>query len=492
MFEHQTIAELASLVSEEQVPASDQGPIEGDVPLTPIQRWFFDVDQPNPNHSNQAVLLEFRENVSADVLECAINHLISHHDALRMRFVRESTGWRQRNEVAIPRIRLRRIDLSSLQSSTRAAALKVAAAEAQSSLDLCSGPLMRAVLFEFGRDQGQRLLWVVHHLVVDAVSWRILLDDLSSVYRQLERGESAAFPPKGTSYQDWSRQLVAYSNSEGGREEAEYWLSLPWSETRPFPRDHEDGPNSMASERFVVRRLGRDQTHALSHEVKAAFRVGMNNVLLTVLAQAVALWKGDYTVLVDLEGHGREEALVPVDVSRTVGCFTSIWPVLLDLRAARESEDVVTVVKEQLRRVPYRGAGYSALKYLGPFPEFSSCIQAEISFNYLGRLDQDLADGSWFRLSTDDVGPLHDPAGMRRYLLGVSSSVVEGCLNIRVAYSENVHKSTTIERLTDDMLVHLRTLISRSRDCEGTFTSGDFPLIEIIPPTATQRRRAKE
>jgi len=481
LFEHQTIAELARVSGTGPSAAIDQGAVEGDVPLTPIQHAFFEMALPNPDYFNLPALIAFRTRVSVNVLETAINHLVSHHDALGSTFVRDGDTWRQHHDGARPPLRLERIDLSAYDPSARSTAFTQAARDLQASLNLGAGELSRVALFEFGLGERQRLLWVVHHLAVDGVSWRILLDDLRTVYRQIEQHDPVELPPKTTSYQRWAEQLVAYASSEAGRDELRYWLSRPWPQVRPLPRDHRDGINTTASARSVVRALTKGETDALLYDVPMTYRVQIHDVLLTALGQALADWSGNRTVLVDVEGHGREEVLEHVDVSRTVGFFTSLYPVVLDLGGDGDLIGALSAVKEQLRVVPRRGVGYGALKYLGSHAALRELPGADISFNYLGRLDHDLTDGTWFELAADDIGPLHDSAGLRRHPIAVSGSILEGRLHLRLAFSAHLHETPTLERLADGIVAHLRTLIRHSLDSEGTFASGDFPLIEFAP-----------
>ena len=481
MFQHQTIAELALVADVEESPLTEQIAIEGDIPLSPIQHWFLEAEQSSLNHLNFPALLEFHAGVSSDVLENAINRLAEHHDALRLKFVREGDDWRQWNQLAIARIPVDYVDLSGLDFLERSATFTRIATELQTSLDISVGLLVRAALFNFGPDRPPYFLWIIHHLAVDGVSWRILLEDLRTIYPRLERNEEAQLPPKTTSYKRWSETIQEYATSESGSMELKYWASLPWYKSHPLPRDKNRGLNTVASVRSVLRTMENVETDALLHEVSATLHVQVNEVLLAALAQAVARWSGHSEVLVDIEGHGRSELLGPLDVSRTVGCFTSIHPAIFILDGASGYGELLTVIKDQFRAIPHRGAGYSALKQFGSHAELLSIPRPEISFNYLGRLDHDLSDGALFRLGTGDIGPLQDPAGMRRHLIAISSSIQDGSLSLRIAYSANIHLTANMERLADDMIAHLRSGIQHATESTGTFRSAKFALIDIAP-----------
>src|SRR5439155_14873829 len=349
VFEEQTIAGLAAVAGRATSAAAEQGLVAGEVPLTPIQRWFFDEELAAPHHFNQAVLLDCGEKLTASLLTDALRCLVRHHDALRLRFCRGEAGWQQ---VHAPdedgsRVACEPIDLSELAGAAQRSALTGHAERLQGSLDLAEGPLLRAALFDLGR-AGQRLLLIVHHLVVDGVSWRILLEDLAVALKALQRGAAVQLAAKTASYQCWAEQLMAYAGSVAARRELGYWQALPWPQATRLPLDHPGGMNSAGSVRMVTSSLSAAETTALLQEVPGVYHIQINDALRTVLAEAVADWSGQRTLLVDLEGHGREALLADMDVSRTVGWFTSLYPVVLDVGAATDPGSALKSVKEQL------------------------------------------------------------------------------------------------------------------------------------------------
>ncbi|HTU62886.1 MAG TPA: condensation domain-containing protein, partial [Polyangiales bacterium] len=252
IFAHPTIEALANVACELPGRPAQQSATEGEVPLTPVQRHFFETHQ-QFNHFNQAVLLACRRPLLASRVKSAIARLLVHHDALRMRFERTDRGWRQRygavsDEAGNPdRIPFEHIDLSSVTGSERESALTREAERLQKGLDLSAGPLLRAALIELG-DRGQRLLLVIHHLVVDVVSWRILLEDLQALC-ETDAPETAVLPPKTSSFGHWAQRLVEYSSSDALRTQLTYWLARPWDRAGRVPLDHRDGVNSLSSQR---------------------------------------------------------------------------------------------------------------------------------------------------------------------------------------------------------------------------------------------------
>jgi non-ribosomal peptide synthase protein (TIGR01720 family) len=454
------------------------------VPLTPIQRWFFEQGVAEPQHFNQAVLLELGAELEPGWVRRVVRQLLVQHDALRLRFTPEGAGWRQVQgglEEAVP---FGVVDLSELGVEEQPAVLEGVAAAQQGSLNLEAGPLLRVVLFKLGAQRPGRLLIVIHHLVVDGVSWRILLEDWQRAYAQPHRGEAIRLPPKTTAFKAWAERLGPYGRSEAVREELDYWRGVAL-EVAPLPRDYASDPeaNTVASAAHMAVALSEEQTRALLQEVPPVYHTQINDVLLTALVQSFGRWTGERALLLDLEGHGREELLEGVDLSRTVGWFTSLFPVCLELGAEPPGE-ALKAVKEQLRRIPNKGIGYGVLRYLHPDPEVRAVLQAlpppEISFNYLGQLDQALSESSLFRPARESSGPPHSPLGRRPHLIEVNGWVAEDRLHLEWSYSQRVHWRATVERLAQGFLEALEALIVHCQSPEaGGFTLSDFPLAQL-------------
>jgi non-ribosomal peptide synthase protein (TIGR01720 family) len=489
LFQHQTIAELAAAAAELQAKddpslQAEQGRVTGEVPLTPIQRWFFEQGLPNPHHWNQAVLLELREPVKPQALEAALRHLVRHHDALRMQFVRDTAGWRQINREDCPVSFFTVVDLSNQTPAAQPLALEAIASEWQARLDLMDGPLLRGVLFELGEGRSSRLLLVVHHLVIDGVSWRILLEDLQAAYHQQVVGRTIQFPAKTTSFKQWAERMWLHAQSEDVQQEAAHWLDSRWTRATPVPVDDPQGDCTEASLAKVTGLLSKEETRALLHEVAAAYHTYIDEVLLAALAQALATWLGSTTVLVDLEGHGREDLFQELDVSRTVGWFTSICPLLLEIEPDCPPGKALMTIKEQFRKIPNRGIGYGLLRYWGGMRQVADRLRAQpaaqVCFNYLGQLDQVLSVQSWCAPARESVGREHDPRSPLRYELDISAEVQEGRLEVTWSYSRERYRKSTIDTISQSYLTRLREVISHCLSPEaGGYTPSDFPDIEI-------------
>jgi len=478
LFEYPTIAEIAAVAGTLQPIQAEQGLVTGEVSLTPIQHWFFEQKLLDPHHWNQAVLLKVRQALDPVLLEQAVQQLLVHHDALRLRFEKTESGWQQIIAPSNPST-LSRVDLSALPAEGQETVFKVAATELQASLNLSAGPLLQVTLFDMGAKQPSRLLFVIHHLAVDVLSWRILLEDLQTAYEQLSRGEAIQLPSKTTSFKQWSECLSMYAHSAELQQERDYWQAAPRERVYPLPQDNPRGANTVASARTVSVTLSAEETQTLLQEAQAASRLHVEDILLTALVQTFAEWTGERSLLVDLEGRGREVSFDAVDLSRTVGWFTNIAPVLLDLGKASQTGEALKVVKEQLRSFPNEGVGYGAMRYLSGDTEISeklrSLPQTEVIFLYLGQLEQTLAQSSLFGLSQEFSGPTRSLRGSRVHLFEINGLIAEGQLRVDWTYSENMHRRDTVEGLAQDFVTALRSLITYCQSSKvENYTPSDF------------------
>ena len=482
IFERQTIAELAAAAST-NISQAEQGLVTGALPLTPIQHWFFGQNQPDPHHWNQSVLLEVVQPLDPSLLEQAFQQLQVHHDALRLRFTRSESGWQQISCADDSVVKLTRRDLSALSEIDQKLALESAAAELQATLNLTTGPLVQVGLFDRGMNQPHLLLIVIHHLAVDAASWRILLEDFQTAYHQLAQGKAIQLPPKTTAFKQWAEQLKNWVHSEKLQGELDYWLAYR-TQVLPLPVDYADGANTVASAQTVSAVLSAAETQALLQEVPTVYRAQVQDVLLAAVVKAFAEWTGVPSLLLDLEGRGREVIFEGVDLSRTVGWFTTISPVVLELGESDSPGETLKAVKEELRRIPNEGIGYGALRYLSEDSAIASKLaalpQAEVVFLYLGQFEDSLPTSSLFKLNREFKVGDRSPRGTRAHLLQISAFVTGGQMRLEWTYSENVHQRDTVLNLAEAFLEAARELIAgcQSKDVGG-YTPSDFPAAKI-------------
>ncbi|MFE9411577.1 non-ribosomal peptide synthase/polyketide synthase [Streptomyces sp. NPDC006704] len=474
LFTHQTLGALASVVR--TAPrGTAQGPVTGEVPLTPIQDWFLTTPRAAHHHFNQSTLLELDGAPDPNALDTALRALLEHHDALRMRFTKDADGWHQFNPppaAARPDDAfLICHDLSGLAPEDADAAMQKRADELHAGFDLADGPHLRAALFTGGPERPVYLLLIAHHLVVDAVSWRVIGDDLETAYRQAVQGAPVDLGERGTSFRDWARGLAAHVRAGELDSELPHWRdvvrAVPGPGTAPEPGD-------TAPATVIGVELDEEDTETLLRAAPTAYRTRINDVLLAALALALARWTGEERVRLDLEGHGRESLVDGVDLTRTVGWFTSVHPIALQvddpgrLAADRDWRALVKSVRRQLRAVPGKGVGFGALRTFGT-PEVREQLGAgahsQLVFNYLGQWDArpQTSGGGLIRTQHGPLGQDHDPRDGGSHALEVVGSVEHGRLAFAWHHRPALHDTRTVRRVAEEFAEALRHIAHHAR-----------------------------
>jgi non-ribosomal peptide synthase protein (TIGR01720 family) len=492
MFDHQTVAALAAVATTGSGVLAEQEPERGNYPLTPIQRWFLGRKLDAPEHYTQSMVLQADAPVDVPALRLAAAALVGHHDALLSRFRWDGRDWSAEiaEPGAVPLDRLVAQVPVPADVTDEWAWMDAAAQEVQGSLDLGAGPLIRFTLFERGHAHPV-LLVVVHHLCVDAVSWTILLQDLASAYAQARERTAIGLPARTTSFPRWAGRLVETAASASVVDELAYWRSL--AGTSHLPQDGE-GPNRVDDSAWVSVTLDAERTSQLLNEVPAAYRTQINDVLLAALATTLTGWVRSPSVVVDLEGHGREDVGDDVDVSRTVGWFTSVHPVRL--HAGADPGEVLRRTKDDLRAVPRHGLGYGLLRYLTPSDPVAPAVPAspaQVSFNYLGQTSRALDSGGPFRPTGRSLGRAESGANERTHLLEINGQVHDDRLELVWTFGRLVHDEATVARLARRFLQCLTELIEHClRAGAGGSTPSDFPLAGLDQSALDQLRQRFE
>ncbi|BAY99585.1 amino acid adenylation domain protein [Tolypothrix tenuis PCC 7101] len=483
IFEYQTIADLALVAVPKTNIINEQGIITGSLALTPIQHWFFEQELLDSHHWNQAVMLAVDSSCDPILLEQVIQQLLIHHDALRLQFVQTTSGLQSSINAPEKITPFTIVDLSNLSEPEQRQTLEMKANALQASLNLSQGKLVQVALFKLGENQPYRLLIIIHHLAVDGVSWRILLEDLQTAYQQLLQSQEIKLPAKTTSIKSWAEKLQEYTNLADVKSEINYWLSQHYQNISPLPVDFTNGENTVASACTVSVSLSPAETTSLLYEVPIAYQTQINDILLTALVQTFQKWTGNSSLLVNLEGHGREDILENVDLSRTVGWFTTIFPVLLDITAAFDPGEALKTIKEQLRSIPQKGINYGVLRYLSEqsiAEKLQALPQPEVTFNYLGQFDQVISETSIFQPATESTGATQSSRGKRNCLLEVNGLIVGGQLRLDWTYSKALHELATVEKLAQGYIEALRSLIVHCQSPNaGGFTPSDFPQMQF-------------
>ncbi|MFL9869975.1 condensation domain-containing protein, partial [Paraburkholderia fungorum] len=476
VFEHPTVATLAqqarALSSEAR---QDHAEIHGVQALTPIQQDFFRRFPYGESHWNQAVLLRVEGALELTLLERVVGDLIAAHDALRLRFQPSSEGWRQ--QVA-PRETARIVESFDLREEDNwTATLEAQSTRLQQSLNLETGPLLRVGYFE--RDGEARLLLAIHHLAVDGVSWRVLLDELQQRYDDAlntptsEPGESAAprtSLPGSLPWSVWVARQQAFAQTDAVQREATWWRAALSNARTSLPVAA--STSQRAAPRTVTAKLDADWTRQLLQAAPRAYRTNVEDLLLTALTQTIAAWSGERGALVSLEGHGREVLDEELDLSRTVGWFTTQYPVWLETADAPSA--AIKGVKERLRAVPRKGLGYGWLR-----ASLADLPVPQIGFNYLGQFDQSLETGGRFSFATESGGATMSDAHPSDMVLDLNGAIANACLSVSWAYRADELDESIVRDLAAQFEARLKRLIEHCAETPSSATASDFPLARI-------------
>ncbi|MGA8118005.1 MAG: condensation domain-containing protein, partial [Actinocatenispora sp.] len=454
MFRHQTVASLAAASAEPTAtPGDPAASVHGPVPLLPMQRWFLDRPLRDRHHFTQSVLVSVAADTDAELLARAIEGLVERHAALRARFVAGPDGWCQ--HIAAPGghdpVGCAHVDLSTLPPAERTAALTARCAALKAGMDLDRAPLLRAALFTLDPAGPRRLLLAAHHLVVDAVSWHVLLEDLADGYRRLAGAEPPTPAAPTGSVRDQAEALARYADSAELRTERGYWAAA-----RVDGRPAGSGYGELAGSRDMTVELDEAATTALLTSAGRLPGTRITDVLLAALVTAWRRWTGEPELAVDLEGHGRDEVSAEVDLHRTVGWFTALYPVRLGCPDPDDAAGTLRATSAALRRVPHGGIGFGVLRHL--CGELADLPVPQVSFNYLGRFDPAGSAGTLFGPATEDSGPDSGVGGAREHRIEINGGVFGGRLRMTFGYSPDHDDTAAVRRLAEGYLATLADL----------------------------------
>jgi amino acid adenylation domain-containing protein/non-ribosomal peptide synthase protein (TIGR01720 family) len=486
IFEQQTIAQLAAcaVALDEALPddrnASTTIDPQAPVPLLPIQAGFFAEPLPERHHWNQAVLLRLDEAVDTDRLEQALHAVVAHHDSLRLRFVpcepAQSDGFSWRQQYAP----VESAPMLQVESSVRTSAIETLCDAAQRTLDLTRGPLLRALAMRI-EDGSWRLFIAIHHLVIDTVSWRILLDDLRRAYTQLVAGEAVSLPVRTTSYQAFARQLQHAARQPEIERYSAWWQALadvPAALPAGSIGDSGGvGPQSFAPVSSTVR-FDAATTGRLMRDASVAYRTQLADLLLLASGRALCRFAKRDVLRIDLEGHGRETHFGAADLSRTTGWFTAVYPFRLD--PTGEIGAALKRVKEARREVPHGGMSFGMLKYLGT-PEQRAALSevghAEVLFNYLGQFDGTLAGNGDWQLASEGTGHTHDERSGGTHALEIAGQVHGGELSLTLLHARgDRYDASTLDTLAEDIRRELLAVLAHCESGACGLTPSDVPI----------------
>ncbi|OKP83968.1 hypothetical protein A3844_21070 [Paenibacillus helianthi] len=406
-------------------------------------------------------MLYRKEGYREDIVQQVMQRMMEHHDALRMVYEQTETTVHQYNKgiqellVEVPVLEVRGQGLEEVERQ---------ATRIQESIDLEKGPMMRLGLFR--ADDGDHLLIVIHHLVVDGISWRILLEDFASGYAQALKGEEIKFQAKTASYQEWSSRMKEYVRSEAFAAEKSYWQQRLNQANGVGAEVTAEEVGQIGDGKYIEVQLDEDMTEKALRQVNQAYNTEINDILMTALAMAIHEWDGRKEICIDMEGHGREELVEGLDITRTVGWFTSIYPVILQVKEQELGRQIKTI-KEALRSIPNKGIGYGMYRYWSEEGQGDGRKVSGISFNYLGQFDQDFQT-EIFEGSSLSGGVMASSDLQRNSALEVSGIVKEGRMRFTFGYNGKQYSEQETENLASSYMQKLTAIIKHCVEKENT------------------------
>jgi len=455
-----------------------QGTVTGHTALNPIQKDFFARNLTDMHHYNQAVMLHNKKGFDENLVMKVFEKIVGHHDALRMVFMMDGDSVTQYNRGLEGK--LFDIDIFDFTGENNPDNLvREEASKIQGGIDLKEGPLVKLGLFK--TIDGDHLLICIHHLVVDGVSWRILLDDFILAYEQSMNNEEIEFQLKTDSFKDWCDKLQLYADSKKALEDKEYWKAMENREFGKLPCDHDNTDGRRKDLKVMTLELDEKNTGNLMKDANNAYNTQINDLLLAALGLSIGKWTGSDNVLIGMEGHGRENILEDMDITRTIGWFTSLYPVILDVSRREDIARTIKLVKENLNSIPHNGVGYGILKYVTQYEnkediEFS--LNPELVFNYLGEFGQDSGENDIIDISNLSSGDSASENMEIKYSLEIVGELSDGRLNFNFYYDSSKFDSSTIERIIEDYRANLLMIADHCLEREGT---------EITPSDLTSK-----
>ena len=468
---YQTIEQLCSNI-DTSIKGKEyyQGTIEGEISPNPIQQWFLERSFNNPNYYNQSVLLSFKKSVNMKILKETFTKLLSHHDGLRLNYNKAENKMFFNNSLLHKEFDIETFDVSGMAEGAQLKAIEEYGIKLKGSIDIASEGLIKAAVIKTEKEE--LLLITAHHLLVDGVSWRIILEDLLNIYKALEEGKEVKVPLKTASLADWDEKLVEYSNDKELLIEKGLWTEMEGNGFK-LPVDSEEEEFINEYKEKVSGELTEKDTAALLTEANKPYNTQINHLLLTALYKTVSKWTGERKITIEMEGHGRN--LEDIDVSRTIGWFTSMYPVSLEVSTCSLGENIKEV-KEQMMKIPNNGVGYGILKYIGEYGkdarDFNNASQ--IRFNYLGQFDKEV-DNDLFSISNIYTGEESATENFMTTGIDINCMVVNGVFTVEFAFNKKQYKLETLESFKNSYMENLKAVIDHTiKEEKVHFTPSDF------------------
>ncbi len=494
MYSASTVRTLAALARQGLGVRASQEAVTGETALLPIAQQFFS-NLSDWHYFNQSVLLSTPLEFELDVLRQMLQGLFQRHDALRLRFIETANGFEGQYQPWSDELLERMMHVVAWDKADFSE-LQVHAAPFQASLDPANGLNLKAIYFQppAGTAQQGRLLLIIHHLVVDGISWRILLEDLGMMWQQHLASEALTLPEKSSSFSQWTQFMSEYAHSEQVQGETQYWLNQATADVASLQGVAAAASHvSEANAQRIEIQLDQQQTQHLLTDCHRVFNTKINQLLLSALLIALQRWGQLSAVKLDLEGHGREQLSDQLDISQTVGWFTSMFPLVLHNPGGTLS-DVIQAVKEQYAQIPQQGIGFGLLKYLAKAPAFATTAPAELLFNYLGQFNDQFnghheTEGQ-FGLATEEVGATTSPRRQADQPLSMNGMVHDGVLKFALNFPPALYAAEKMAALMQEFHACLLEIVQFAATTQQQYLSvSDFPLAKITQTELNQWSR---
>ena len=447
----------------------------GKIASMPIAAWFFSQGLTNPNHYHQSIILHLKQNISLETITKALQTLIAHHDALRIKYDASSGNlyYAKTNKIDESEI-ISSINLSEYKAEQQEQLIKQHATQLKAKTNITKSVLFKACLFDLGQTSNKRLLLYAHHLIIDGVSWRILLRNLYVLIKGIQEELPMTLPPKTSSLQDWALCLQKYSNKKA-LVDYSYWKNILNSDFC-FPVV-KNSSNVLEKEKStLISFLSKSETRILFKKANSAYNTKPNELLIMGLALALSIQTGKSETIIELEGHGRENIDDNIDMSQTVGWLTAIYPVKL-IKQGNDFNKQIKSFKEQLRSIPAGGLSFGALKYLGS--GFDRDYITQVRFNYLGEFDSSF-NHELFEFGSEDSGIDIAPENRMTAVIDIVGMVINEKLKLILHYNNNKVSHIIAQSFFATYKTTLRKLLDYcSNKQESELTPTDFQMVDL-------------
>ena len=473
LFQNPTIAKISALAQENKdLPTYATIPHDQKIaaPLSPIQKWFFTLPLQHPAHWNQSLLFEILTPLNLPHFKSALNALEQQHPALRTTFEKKTNG--DYKQWYLPHRDKPPLTIISEDCQNTERRITEIASELQASFELTDGPLWKVAYFDLRTPTGpcRRLLVICHHLIIDGVSWRILLSDLQNIYQQKERTEKITFPPPTSPVPQW----IDYLAKEDFQSSYTEWRKIiEASKDLPIPINPPPGSsNLMGDASTVTLSLSKEETKKLLTKVPLQYRIQVEELLLAALSRTITKWTGQQGLALQLEGHGRGQQNEKIDLSRTIGWLTSLYPVVLPTHYRQEKDESLKATKEALRTLPDGGL---TSEILTPLPL--------LRFNYLGQTDQILGSNSIFKRASESTGIARHPKDPRDIIFEINALVTDHCLTVHWIYHPSFHPEDLLNNLLQNFVIEIQSLsdFCLQEESGAGYTASEFPQMDFQP-----------